>query len=125
MMSEMTPPSNYQTEVYVLHYQDTFLGTLMVDTVTGRHSFEPDFSGVEAVKQETVLIVEILEGTKGFVPPIPFFQNRIWNMKRARLEEIRYHTDYFVLRKVRAESFSSPIQPFDRQKQPGHHPSLQ
>ena len=37
MMSEMTPPSKCQTEVYVLHYQDTFLGTLTVDTVTGRH----------------------------------------------------------------------------------------
>ena len=125
MMSEMTPPSNCQTEVYVLHYQDTFLGTLTVDTVTGRHSFEPNFSGVEAVKRETVLIVEILEGTKGFVPPISFFQNRIWNMKHARLEEIRYHTDYFVLQKVRAESFSPSIQPFDRQRQPGHQPSLQ
>lgn len=103
MVSVMTAPSNCRTEVYVLHYQDTCLGTLTVDTVTGQHSFEPDFSGVEAVKQETVLIVEILEGTKGFVPPIPFFQNRIQNMKRTRLEEIRYHTDYFVLRKVRAE----------------------
>ena len=74
--------------------------TLTVDTVTGKYAFEPDFAGVDAVKQKTVLIVEIAKGTKGFVPPIPFFQSRIRNMKRAHLDEIRLHTDYFILHKV-------------------------
>ena len=90
-------------EIYKLSFQDTFLGTLTVDTVTGKYAFEPDFAGVDAVKEKTVLIVEVEKGTKGFVPPIPFFQDRIRNMKRAHLEEIRYHTDYFVLRKVKTE----------------------
>lgn len=90
-------------EIYKLSFQDTFLGTLTIDTVTGNYAFEPDFTGVDAVKEKTVLIVEVERGTNGFVPPIPFFQNRIRNMKRANLEEIRYHTDYFILRKVRAE----------------------
>ena len=90
-------------EIYKLSFQDTFLGTLTVDAVTGRYAFEPDPAGVEAVKDKTVLIVEVERGTNGFVPPIPFFQNRIHNMKRAGLEEIRYHTDYFILRKVRVE----------------------
>ena len=93
----------YKMEIYKLSFQDTFLGTLTVDTVTGKHAFEPDLAGVDAVKQKTVLIVEVERGTNGFVPPIPFFQNRIRNMKRARLEEIRYHTDYFVLSKVKPE----------------------
>lgn len=90
-------------EIYTLSFRDTFLGTLTVDTDTGKYAFEPDFAGVDAVKEETFLIVEIERGTNGFVPPIPFFQNRIRNMKRNNLEEIRYHTDYFVLRKVKIE----------------------
>lgn len=90
-------------ELYKLSFQDTFLGTLTVDTVTGNYAFEPDFAGVDAVKEKTVLIVEVARGTNGFVPPIPFFQNRIRNMKRANLEEIRYHTDYFVLQRVKPE----------------------
>ena len=64
-------------ELYKLSFQDTFLGTLTVNTDTGMYAFEPDFAGVDAVKEKTVLIVEIERGTKGFVPPIPFFQNRI------------------------------------------------
>ena len=90
-------------EIYKLSFQNTFLGTLTIYTVTGQYSFEPDFAGVDAVREKTVLIVEVEKGTKGFVPPIPFFQNRIQNMKHANLEEIRYHTDYFVLRKVKPE----------------------
>lgn len=90
-------------DTYNLSFQDTFLGTLTVDPATGMHAFAPDFSGVNAVKEQTVLIVEVERGTDGFVPPIPFFQNRIQNMERAHLEEIRYHTDYFLLQWVRAE----------------------
>lgn len=86
-------------ERYELRFQDTFLGTLMVDTTTGKYAFTPDAAGVAAVREKTVLIREILEGTNGFVPPIPFFQNRVHNMKRSGLDEIRYHTDYFILRK--------------------------
>ena len=90
-------------EIYKLSFQDTFPGTLTVDTDTGMYAFEPDFAGVNAVKEETVLIVEVERGTNGFVPPIPFFQNRIRNMKRTHLEEIRYHTDYFILQRVKPE----------------------
>ena len=90
-------------EIYKLSFQDTFLGTLTVDNVTGQYAFDPDSAGVAAVKEKTVLIVEVERGTKGFVPPIPFFQNRIRNMERAHLDEIRYHTDYFVLRKIKPE----------------------
>ena len=53
-----------------MSFQDTFLGTLTVDTDTGMYAFEPDFAGVDAVKEKTVLIVEVERGTNGFVPPI-------------------------------------------------------
>lgn len=86
-------------ESYELSFQDTFLGTLVVDTINGNYAFHPDAEGVDAVKAKTVLIREILEGTDGFGPPIPFFQSRIRNMKRSGLKELRYHTDYFILRK--------------------------
>ena len=73
-------------EIYKLSFQDTFLGTLTVDTDTGIYAFEPEFAGVDAVKEKKVLIEEVERGTNGFVPLIPFFQNRIRNMKRAHLE---------------------------------------
>lgn len=91
---------------FILSYKDIFLGTLTVDEISGKYAFEPDAAGVHIAQEETVLIREIKEGTKGFVPPIPFFQERILNMNRANLEEIRYHTDYFVLQKVKPKSRS-------------------
>ena len=39
-------------EIYKLSFQDTFLGTLTVDTDTGMYAFEPDFAGVDAVKEK-------------------------------------------------------------------------
>lgn len=87
-------------EIYELSFQDTLLGILTVDTELNKYAFEPYSPGVDEAKNETVLIVEVEKGTDGFVSPIPFFQNRIENMKRLDLEEIRYHTDYFVLRKA-------------------------
>ena len=87
-------------EIYELSFQDILLGTLTVDTVVDKYDFEPYYPGVDAVKYETVLTVEAEKGTDGFVSPIPFFQNRIQNMKRLNTDEIRYHTDYFLLRKV-------------------------
>ena len=64
----------YKMEIYKLSFQDTFLGTLTVDTGTGQYAFEPDFAGVESVKEETVLIVEVERGTNGFVPPSRSFK---------------------------------------------------
>ena len=37
-----------------MSFQDTFLGTLTVDTDTGMYAFEPDFADVDAVKEQTV-----------------------------------------------------------------------
>lgn len=87
-------------EIYELSFQNILLGTLTVDTGADKYAFEPYYPGVDAVKNETVLTVEVEKGTDGFVSPIPFFQNRIQNMKRLNTDEIRYHTDYFLLKKV-------------------------
>lgn len=93
---------------YLLNYKDIFLGTLFADDISGTHAFEPNEEGVRIAREETVLIREVEEGTQGFVPPIPFFQERIRNMQRCHLDEIRYHTDYFVLQKVKSEESHAP-----------------
>lgn len=40
-------------EIYELSFQNTFPGTLTVDTITGRYTFEPDFADMDAVKEKT------------------------------------------------------------------------
>ena len=89
-------------EEYEVFYRDTYIGWLTVDTVTGKHCYTPDKTGVEAVRVRASLLREMIEGTEGFVPPIPFFLNRIRNMKRAGIHELNYQTDYFTLREVSA-----------------------
>lgn len=84
---------------YTLYYMDIFLGTLIINEQK-QYAFIPNEEGIQKVKDETVLIVEILYGTNGFVDAIPFFQNRINNMEKNKLESIRYHTDYFILKKA-------------------------
>ena len=43
-------------EIYKLSFQDTFLGTLTVDTVTGMSTLSPKDPGVSGVSMGTVLI---------------------------------------------------------------------
>lgn len=82
-------------EQYEVYYKDIFLGTLKVDTTADMYEYTPDMEAVQLVKEEVFLIPEMTEGTNGFVAPIPFFQNRIRNMKRSGLKKLRYHTDWF------------------------------
>ena len=90
-----------RVEQYNVYWKNEYIGRLIVDNTTGQHSYEPCPEGVEKVKEETVLLVEMVNGTDGFVAPIPFFQNRLQNMKRIGGEEIGYHTDYFVMKRHR------------------------
>lgn len=53
-------------EIYKLSFQDTFLGTLTVDTDTGKYAFEPDFAGVDAVKEKNGSDRRSREGYKRF-----------------------------------------------------------
>ena len=88
-------------ERYEVFYRDTLIGILTVDSTTGMHSYEPNEDGVSAVKQTVPLTHEMLDGTLGFVEPIPFFQNRLKYMKRYGLSEINYQTDYFTIRQCK------------------------
>lgn len=86
-------------ELYEVYYKDIFLGILKVDTIADKYEYTPNEKSVQQVKEETWLIREMVEGTDGFVAPIPFFQSRLMNMKRNELSELRYHTDYFVIKR--------------------------
>lgn len=86
-------------EQYNVYWKNVYIGRLTVDNTTRQHFYEPYPEGVEKVKEKAILLVKMINGTDGFVTPIPFFQNRLYNMKRAGLEEIGYHTDYFVMKR--------------------------
>lgn len=95
-------------EYYETYYKDVFLGVLIYDVKLRKHKFISDAEGVRAACDEVWLIPEIAEGTPDFVSEIPFFQNRLMNMKRLGLDEIRYHTDYFVIVKKDKASCRMP-----------------
>lgn len=85
---------------YEVFYRDRLIGLLTVVPKTGMHCYEPDEAGAAAAGQLTPLSHELLHGTSGFVPPIPFFQTRLKHMDRFGLREINYQTDYFTVRKL-------------------------
>ena len=88
-------------ETYKVYYKDVFLGTLLVNEEY-RYSYSPDFEGVEKVKDHACLLKVMENGTNGeFIEPIPFFQERLRYMKLWKLDVIGYHTDYFVIKKVK------------------------
>lgn len=86
--------------IYQLFYREYLIGTLEVNPDNNMHKFTPDEKGVSEAKKLTSLTKEMVEGTAGFVEPIPFFQNRLMNMNRNGLTEINYQTDFFVLKKI-------------------------
>lgn len=87
-------------ERYELFYRDILIGTLEVDTITKKHNYIPDADGVIAANDRACLLRVMKEGTGNFTEPIPFFDNRLRNMKRNGLHEINYQTDFFTLREV-------------------------
>lgn len=88
------------TKQYEVYYREFLIGYLIVEAEAEKHCYKPVLENVEHVKKKTSLIPEMLHGTKGYVEPIPFFQNRLMNMKRNGLKEINYQTDYFLIREV-------------------------
>ncbi len=86
--------------IYQLFYREFLIGVLEVDPETNKHRFTSNMEGVKAAKEMTSLTKEMVEGTDGFVDPIPFFQNRLMNMERNGLDEINYQTDYFLLKRT-------------------------
>ena len=85
-------------EQYELFYKSILIGHLSV--FDGKHMYVPRESGVQLVGSGAPLSKEMREGTNGFTDPLPFFQNRLFNMKRWGLTKINYQTDYCTLTKV-------------------------
>ena len=79
------------------------IGLLAVDGSTGKHRYEPQSRAVKELAGKAGLTREMREGTGGFVVPIPFFLNRLTNMKRWGLDEINYQTDWFLIRRIPGE----------------------
>ena len=79
---------------YTIFYKETKIGVLEINE-NGEHRYTPDIKGVESVKNEVMLMHDMLEKTD-WREPIPFFKNRIENAKRFSNEsEITSHTDCF------------------------------
>lgn len=85
-------------EHYEVFYRDTLIGYLTVDTKTDRYRYDPVPEGVAEVEETACLLRVMKEGQPEFGEPIPFFQNRIYNMKRWNLTVVNYQTDSYVMR---------------------------
>lgn len=86
-------------EHYEVYYRDILIGRLSVDE-NGRHAYKPEKAGIAAVEDRVCLLRVMKEGTDGYGEPIPFFQNRLYNMKRNGLHQMNYQTDWFWIREV-------------------------
>ena len=85
---------------YEVYYDDTLIGKLFVNGEY-KYCYEPDFEGVEKVKNRACLLKVMENGTNGeFGEPIPFFQERLRYMKLWKLGVINYQTDKFVIKKI-------------------------
>ena len=79
---------------YTVFYKDTKIGVLEINA-DGLHRYSPDFKGIDAIKDEVVLIHEMQEKTE-WRTPISFFKNRIEKASRFNREhDIDSHTDLF------------------------------
>ncbi len=88
-------------EKYEVFYKDILVGNLSVNSEY-KYCYEPDFKGVEKVKDEACLLRVMEEGTNGvFGEPIPFFQERLRYMKLWKLSVIGYHTDWFTIKQIK------------------------
>lgn len=88
-------------EKYNFYYKDLKIGELYIQA--GQYLYEPIFEALEKIKEEACLLKVMMEGTKTYTEPIPFFSSRIYNGKRNNLKVINYQTDYFVLETVDLE----------------------
>ncbi len=88
-------------EKYEIFYKDILIGILFVNDEY-KYCYEPNKNGVEEIKDTACLLKVMENGTNGiFGEPIPFFQERLRYMKLWNLDVIRYHTDYFTVKKIK------------------------
>ncbi len=88
------------TEQYEVFYRDVLIGILTVDLTNGNHRYVPNRDGVAKVEKTACLLRVMVEGTDGYSDPIPFFSNRLMNMKRSGLRQVNYQTDNFTIRQI-------------------------
>lgn len=84
-------------EVYEVFYREVLIGILQVDPVGNRYRYLPEKEGVAAVESRACLLRVMKEG-QDWGEPIPFFQNRLYNMKRWKLRCVNYQTDNYTVR---------------------------
>ena len=94
-------------EKYEVYYKDERIGVLAVNSEY-KYCYEPDFAGVERVKNTACLLRVMVKGTEGkFGEPIPFFQERLRYMKLWKLGVINYQTDNFVIKRISEQKDTS------------------
>jgi len=84
-------------EKYEVYYKDTLIGWLQVNPTVNQYRYDPEPTGTAAVKNRACLLRVMENGSEGWAEPIPFFQNRLYNMKRNGLKVVNYQTDYFTM----------------------------
>lgn len=95
-------------EHYQVFYKDTLIGHLTVDTGVNQYRYLPCPEGVAKVEKAACLLRVMVEGQPQFDEPIPFFQNRIYNMKRWNLTVVNYQTDNYTLRLLPEDGETNP-----------------
>ena len=85
---------------YEVFYTDVLIGILTVDEDSDQYAYSPVSEGVSRVREKACLLKVMENGTDGFVPSIPFFANRLMNMKRWNLHQVNYQTDKFLIREI-------------------------
>ena len=85
---------------YEVFYTDVLIGILTVDEETDEYAYTPVYDGVKKVRDTACLLKVMENGTDGFGPSIPFFANRLMNMKRCGLHQVNYQTDNFLIKEI-------------------------
>lgn len=90
-------------EKYEIYYRETVIGYLHVDTERRLHRYIPRPEGVEEVDPIACLLRVMKEGQEEFGEVIPFFDSRLFYMKRSGRKIFGYHTDHFTFKLLEDE----------------------
>ena len=87
-------------ETYEVFFEDVLIGILKVDISNKKHLYEPNKNGIEKVNERACLLKVMINGTNGFEELIPFFENRLYNMRRSNLRQVNYQTDKYTVKRI-------------------------
>ena len=83
---------------YELYLKEVLIGILEVDTVNQKHRYTPTHPQIKEIAKTYPLDRVHIDGSNGWVKPIPFFYTRIQQMERWNLTQISYQTDRVLLK---------------------------